>query len=142
MTEIIFHHGVADRLGYVCRLLRAATAQGVRAVVTGDAATLQALDERLWTFSDAEFVAHCHAHAQPQMVDLSAVILAPNLEGIAARPVLVQLHSGIAPGFERFERVSEIVGLEPDDRIAGRTRLKHYKDRGYPITLRDAGAGG
>jgi DNA polymerase-3 subunit chi len=51
MTEIAFHFNAPDKLAYACRLLRKAVNSGARVVVTGDAASLQALDTLLWTFS-------------------------------------------------------------------------------------------
>jgi DNA polymerase-3 subunit chi len=58
MTEVSFHTNVPHPLGYACRLLRKATRQGARVVVTAPAATLAALDAALWTFDPLDFVPH------------------------------------------------------------------------------------
>jgi len=43
-------------------------------------------------------------------------------------------------GFERFERLIDVVGQEPAEREAGRERWRHYQSRGYTITRHDLGA--
>ena len=48
--------------------------------------------------------------------------------------VLVNLGLEPAAGFESFERLSEIVTGDEDDRTAARLRWKHYAERGYAIT--------
>ncbi|MBW8722077.1 MAG: DNA polymerase III subunit chi, partial [Polaromonas sp.] len=59
--------------------------------------------------------------------------------------VLVNLGQGIPAEFERFERFIEIVARTDDDRVAARSRWKHYTDRGYAMKRHDlatAGEGG
>ena len=66
MTEVSFHTGLPDKQAYACRLLRKAWRQGLRVMVTGDAATLTRLDQALWLFEQEEFVPHLRlalAHA-------------------------------------------------------------------------------
>jgi DNA polymerase-3 subunit chi len=40
-------------------------------------------------------------------------------------------------GFEKFERVVEVVTLDEKERQQARRRWKHYADRGYPIVRHD-----
>ncbi|WP_310626023.1 DNA polymerase III subunit chi [Limnohabitans sp.] len=140
MTEIAFHFNAPDKLAYACRLLRKAVASGARVVVTGEPASLQALDTLLWTFAPLEFVAHCRAGSHAEQLMASPVVLAAQIEGGPAllhHHVLLNLGHEVAPGYERFERTIEVVTLNEDDRQQARQRWKHYADRGYAITRHD-----
>lgn len=56
--KVEFHTGVADDLGFACRLLRKAYRSGARVVVRAPAASLQRLDRELWTVFEREFIPH------------------------------------------------------------------------------------
>jgi DNA polymerase-3 subunit chi len=45
----------------------------------------------------------------------------------------VNLGAAIPEGFERFDRLIEIVAADVEDRQQARGRWKHYADRGYQI---------
>ena len=138
MTEVAFHFNVPDKLGYACRLLRKATAAGSRVVVTGEAGLLRSLDTELWTFSPLEFIPHCHAaSAEPPVLAASPVVLSESARGTPHQQVLVNLGGRIPEGFEKFERLNELVSQDEDDRQQARTRWKHYADRGYAIRRHD-----
>lgn len=140
MTDIAFHFNAPDKLAYVCRLLRKAVGSGAKVVVTAEAATLQTLDTQLWTFAPLEFVAHCRADSPMQLRQASPVVLATDLDDVTAlanHSVLVNLCPFVTQGFERFERVIEVVSLADEDRQNARQRWKHYTDQGYSITRHD-----
>jgi len=139
MTEVTFHFNAPEKTGYACRLLRKAVATGAKVVVTGDSRQLRELDVALWTFSAPEFVPHClGAAATPAVLAASPVVLAESARSAPHQQVLVNLGGAIPEGFERFERVIEVVGAGDEDRQQGRLRWKHYADRGYAITRHDA----
>lgn len=141
MTEVAFHFNAPEKMGYACRLLRKAVATGARVVVTGEPRQLHELDAALWTFSALEFVPHClGSAATPTMLAASPVVLAESVRSAPHQQVLVNLGGTVPEGFERFERLIEIVGVGDDDRQQGRQRWKHYADRGYAITRHDAGS--
>lgn len=137
MTEIAFHFNAPDRLAYTCRLLRKAVASGARLVVTGPAEALDRLDTELWTFSATDFVPHCRARAEPALLAASPVVLADDPVSTPHQQVLLNLGAEVPTGFERFERVIEVVGLDDADRLQARTRWRHYADRGYAMTRHD-----
>ena len=137
MTEVAFHFNAPDRVAYACRLLRKAVGSGAKLVVTGRPETLQQLDVALWTFSPVDFVPHCFLESEPHVVAASPVILAASTESVPHLQVLVNLGQLVADGFERFERVIEVVGLDDEDRQFARGRWKHYADLGYTITRHD-----
>lgn len=141
MTEVAFHFNVPDKLGYACRLLRKAAGSGAKVVVTGEADLLRALDTELWTFSALEFLPHCHAaSADPQVLAASPIVLADAPRATPHQEVLVNLGTRIPDGFERFERLIEVVTQDDEDRQQARMRWKHYADRGYAIKRHDLAA--
>jgi DNA polymerase-3 subunit chi len=125
VTEIAFHFNAPDKLAYACRLLRKAYGGRSLVVVVGEPVDLTELDQALWTFSALDFIPHSRA-GEP---------------GAQAAPVLLtdSLNLGIEVpgGFERFERLIEVVSLDDADRQGARGRWKHYADRGYAITRHD-----
>jgi DNA polymerase-3 subunit chi len=137
MTEVAFHFNAPDPVAYACRLLRKAVSSGARMVVLGVPDTLQQLDLALWTFSPPDFVPHCHVDSDPRIVAMSPVILASSTESLPHQQVLLNLGHRVPDGFERFDRVIEVVGLDDEDRQLARGRWKHYTDRGYTITRHD-----
>jgi DNA polymerase-3 subunit chi len=138
MTEVAFHFNMPDKLAYACRLLRKAHGAGSRVVVTGPPELLRRLDTELWTFSALEFIPHCHAaSAEGQVLAATPVVLSDSARGTPHQEVLVNLGGQVPEGFERFERLIELVSGDEDDRQQARRRWKHYADRGYAITRHD-----
>lgn len=134
MTEVTFHFNAPDKLGHACRLLRKAVGSGAKVVVTGDGALLRELDVALWTFSPLDFLPHCLDSATaPSVLNASPVVLAESPRSAPHQQVLVNLGATVPDGFERFERLIEIVTVQEEDRQHGRQRWKHYADRGYAI---------
>ena len=148
MTEVSFHTGVSDVLGYACRLLRKAARKGARVAVCGEAALLQQLDRALWTFDPLDFTPHVRlgpgAAAAPRLAATPIWLIEREADTpLAASPVhevLVNLGPDPVPGFESFERVLEIVGQAPPEADAGRRRWRHYAERGYRIDHHRAAA--
>ena len=140
MTEVAFHFNAPDKLGYACRLLRKATGAGSRVMVTGPSATLRDLDVALWTFAPLEFLPHCYGEVTPVALAATPVVLAESVRSAPHQQVLVNLGAAVPEGFERFERLIEVVTADEEDRNEARRRWKHYADRGYAITRHDLGA--
>ncbi len=155
MTEVSFHFNAPDKLQYVCRLLRKSSAAGKRVAVIAPPALLAQIDALLWTFSAVDFVSHMRVHAmdgddkdgsgsgnsvQQRKASLCSALLCERAELSVHHEVLVNLGHEIALGFERFDRVIEIVSVQESDRLAARSRWKHYADRGYPILKHDLAA--
>ena len=118
-------------------MLRKAAISGARVVVTGGSDTLEQLDVALWTFSVIDFVPHCRLESEPRVLAASPVILAMSTQSAPHRQVLLNLGNQIPSGFERFERVIEVVTQEEEDRQLARSRWKHYANLGYAITRHD-----
>ncbi len=143
MTEVAFHFNAPDKVAYACRLLRKAVGSGAKLVVTGEGETLGRLDVALWTFAPLEFVPHCMAGRDAALLAASPVVLSCTVQGMPHQQVLVNLGTGVPDGFERFERLIEVVAEGDEaDRLGARARWKHYADRGYAITRHDLAAKG
>jgi DNA polymerase-3 subunit chi len=138
MTEVSFHFNAPDKLAYACRLLRKAVGGGARVVVTAPANDLARLDNLLWTFSQTDFIAHVREPAEPRLLAASPVVLTESpAKELPHRQVLVNLGEQLPEGFERFERVIEVVSLDDEDRQQARGRWKQYTERGYAIVRHD-----
>lgn len=143
MTEVMFHLGVEDRLGYACRLLRKACAKEARVVVSASAPTLAKLDAMLWVFEAEAFVPHVRVAPGTQVpprLQHTPIWLVENVETAPHHDVLVNLGDELVAGFESFAKVIEIVPVEEAPKQAARQRWKHYAQRGYAIGQHDAGA--
>jgi DNA polymerase-3 subunit chi len=140
MTEVSFHFNVPDRMAYACRLLRKAVRRGARVVVAAPETVLSRFDRHLWVFEPLDFVPHVHAQAgravAPRLQD-TPVWLTAQVQDAPHQEVLLNLGDELVPGFESFQRVVELVSVDGPDRTAGRSRWKHYADRGYAITRHD-----
>ena len=133
MTGVEFHFNAPDKLGYACRLLRKAALKGARVAVTGEPALLRELDTILWTFDPLEFVPHCMANAPAGMLQATPIILCDSAASAPHHDVLVNLGARVPEGFERFQRLIEVVTVHDEDRASGRARWQHYKSRGYEL---------
>jgi DNA polymerase-3 subunit chi len=137
MTGVEFHFNAPDKMAYACRLLRKAVAKGSRVVVTGEGGFLRELDRTLWTFEPLEFIPHCGQDAPAAVREASPVVLSESVRSAPHAKVLVNFGAGVPEGFERFERLIEVVSLDEEDRSLARQRWRHYADRGYAIEKKD-----
>ena len=137
MTEVAFHFNVTDPMAYTCRLLRKAVGNDARVVVTGGPDTLRELDAALWSFSAVDFVPHCLLDGDAPVLAASPVVLAASIASVPHQQVLLNLGEQVPDGFERFERVIELVGLDDKNRRWARARWKHYTELGHAISRYD-----
>lgn len=137
MTAVAFHFNAPDKMAYACRLLRKAVGSGSKVVVTADAAALKQLDTLLWTFSQLDFVPHALQSGEAGVVAASPVILSESVANAPHQQVLLNLGPRVPEGFERFERLIEVVSLDEEDRQLARGRWKRYADLGLTMTRHD-----
>lgn len=132
MPDIAFHLNAPDKLGYTCRLLRKAHTLGARVVVHGPKSELHQLDLALWRLEGPDFVPHCGDSDAPHVRRASPILLtaqAPLTQDFEAT-VLVNLDAEVPQGFERFERVIEVVTAFGPEVSQARVRWKAYKGAG------------
>lgn len=144
MTEVEFHTGVEDRIGFACRLLRKAQRRGSRVLVTASAEVLAELDRGLWTFDERDFVPHVRVPGCATAVrERTPIWLAADATaaGLAGAPrLVVNLGAPALANPAALDRLIEVVSTEPDDAAAGRERWRAYKAAGLQIK-HHAGAG-
>lgn len=145
MPEVAFHTGIADKSGYVCRLLRKAYRQGRQVVVTGEPGELDRLDQLLWTFEPTEFVPHLRlraADATAALLQRTPIWISDQPAQAAPRDVLVNLGPDWPQGHADFARVIEVVGEDAADIASGRERWRRYRAAGTePVHARAPASG-
>lgn len=125
-----------ERLRTACRLAEKAWNTGHRVYIhAGSAETGRSIDDMLWTYRQDSFVPHA---LLSERLDVDAGAREPVLVGDAtAEPadidVLINLAETVPPFAERSARVAEIVAGDSSGRRAGRSRYRHYRDRGITI---------
>lgn len=141
-AQVEFHTGVADPVGFACRLLRKAWAARARVLVMAPADTLAALDASLWTFEAQAFVPHLRvAGADAASRERTPIWLAESIPAGEHPRVLVNLGAAPPPGADDFDRVIEIVGADEATRADGRARWRHYERWGATPLHHPARAG-
>jgi DNA polymerase III subunit chi len=139
VTTAAFHFNVENRLHYTCRLVRKAVAAGNRLAVTGADDLLAQLDHDLWAFSATEFLPHCRWGDSIALVQRSAVLLCESLDGVTGREVLINLAESVPQGVDAFDRVLEVVTVDPLERSQARLRWKQYAKAGLALVQHDLG---
>lgn len=138
MTQVDFHFNVPDKLLYACRLLRKATGRGVPVLVTAPQDVLKQLDGLLWGFSAHDFVPHATVSDSASVQAASSILLTESISDPPHRKALLNLGDNTPLGFERFERLIEIVSQDDmQDRQLARGRWKHYASLGLVPTRHD-----
>jgi len=112
-----------------CRLADKAYGLGHTVYVfTASEARAAALDDLLWTFRQDSFVPH-------ERYPLVGEEGSPVLVGTAApatveAQVLINLADALPEGFERYERVVELVDQHPEVLAQSRERFRQYREQG------------
>lgn len=131
-AQVEFHTGVADPLGFACRLIRKAYRSGARLTVSTPPERLAALDQALWTFDAQAFIPHvrvagCSAELRARTpIWLVAGTQLPD----DAPPLLLNVGADNAPRADRFERVIEVVSDDLQEVTAARERWRLYEQGG------------
>ncbi len=131
MPTVEFHTGVAEPVGFACRLLRKACQQRVPVLVIAAPELLDELDQALWTFDAQSFLPHVRLPAADAGVAGRTPIWLATQAPPPPRPaVLLNLGADELPQAGDFERVIEVIGLDDAARRAGRQRWRHYEQWG------------
>ena len=136
MTEVFFYHGAADKVAAACALLGGAYAQKKAMLVYVIEKDLASnVDRNLWTQPALGFVPHCRANSP--LAAETPVLITDNLDQPPQFDRLMNLDRAAPPGFQRFQRLIEVVGQDEEDRLAARARVKYYKDNGCEVQYFD-----
>ncbi len=134
MTQIYFYSGSNDKLQTACRLCAKAVKQNMKIMAySPDATVLEQFNELLWTFSPTSFIPHCTLQDDPQLLNVTPVILSGQIPPDSPYDVLLNLHQKHPPLFNIFNRIIEIAGVSHEDKLVARERYRFYKDAGYEI---------
>ena len=116
-----------QRWMFACRLTEKAYLRDLRVVVaSATVADTAALDELLWSFNEQSFVPH---EIREQVPDGAAPVqLTADLHSVGKADLLVNLTGSLPDGWERFERVAEIIDADDERRRLGRQRFKAYRE--------------
>ena len=106
----------AYSLGHTVYLLAASEAQAT------------ALDDLLWTFRQDSFIPHERYPLAGE--EASPVLVGTVLPTEAGAQVLINCADRLPEGFERYERVVELVDQNPEVLAKSRERFKQYRERG------------
>lgn len=109
----------AYRLGHTVYLLAASDAQAA------------ALDDLLWTFRQDSFVPHERYPLAGE--DSSPVLVGATAPVAVDARVLINFTDALPEGFERFERVVELVDGNPEVLAKSRERFRQYRERGCEL---------
>lgn len=140
MTQIDFYTGSPDKLSTACQIAAKAVARGLRVwVLTPDEQITERLDRLMWCQPSTGFLPHCRP-GDPLAAE-TPVLLDHSGSNPLHDEVLVNLRADCPGIFSRFQRVAEIVGTGDEDVDAGRSRWRHYRERGYEINHHRLGDG-
>lgn len=128
--QITFYFNVRNREQALCQLVGKALAQGLEInILTESAAASMVLDRMLWEIPQHGFMPHCGA--EDPRVAQTPVIIDHRPEKLPPRAVLFNWTSQLASGFQRCERLIEIVDTDQDLRAAARERWRAYQAQGH-----------
>ncbi len=131
---VLASNDTAARLRFACRLVEKAWLKRHRVRVQFDpGGELEAFDELLWTFSDGSFVPHQRLgmdDAAPAPAPPPVVIADVTDPDPGDGDLMVNLAAALPAGFERFQRIAEVVDADETRRQHGRERFRQYRERG------------
>lgn len=131
---VLSEDGPDVRLRFACRLAEKAVDQGHRVYVqTESHAEAQRLDELLWTFSDRSFLAHEVANGTPPSHERVMVMLGEADAPVTHRQLLINLTDRLPGDLSVYERIAEIVDIDPERKRLSRERYKQYRERGCAL---------
>jgi DNA polymerase-3 subunit chi len=122
------------RLRHACRLAEQAAEQGQRVYLqTTSTSEAQRLDELLWTFNDRSFLPHEIFSGGPAAHSLVMILLGDAAAPPSHRQLVINLTEAVPDGAADYERIAEIVDVDPDRKRASRERYKQYRERGHAL---------
>ncbi len=142
--DITFYVLAADaplsaRLTTACRLIDKAWQQNRKVLVhAANQAEAEAVDELLWTFRAESFIPHHlvgEGPTPPPPVRIGWDTLPTD-----SRDILINLAADIPTGFDRFQRVIEIVAGTDSEREQARQHWKEYKRLGFAVQAHELSA--
>jgi DNA polymerase III subunit chi len=137
MVSVDFHVLAEDapdaRMRHACRLAEQAVEQSQRVYLHAPAADVHRLDELLWTFNDRAFLPHEVFGGEASVHPRVMILLGDRAGPPSHRQLLINLADALPPQLEDYERIAEIVAVDPERKRAARERYKQYRERGCTL---------
>jgi DNA polymerase-3 subunit chi len=122
------------RLRCACRLAEQAVEQGQRVYVqTASPSEAQRLDELLWTCNDRSFLPHEIFSGSPASHARVMILLGDTAAPPSHRQLVVNLTEALPVELADYERVAEIVDVDPERKRNARERFRQYRERGCTL---------
>lgn len=116
------------RLRYACRLAERAVEQGCHVYIqTQD---VQRVDDMLWTFSEGSFLPHEIYRGQEASHARVMVMLGSDTGPASHRALLINLADAMPADVNSYDRIAEIVDVDPERKRTARERYKLYREQG------------
>ena len=117
-----------------CRLAEKAAEQGRACICRRQgSAEAQRLDDLLWTYNERSFLPHEIFSGAPPSHARVMVMLGDAAAPPSHRQLVVNLTDAIPAELEQYERVAEIVDVDPERKRIARERYKQYRERGCTL---------
>ena len=116
------------RLRYACRLAERAVEQGCYVYL--QTPEPQRLDDMLWTFNDRSFLPHEMFTGGPASHARVMVMLGATAGPASHRGLLINLTDAMPPDVNAYDRIAEIVDVDPERKRNARDRYKLYREQG------------
>ena len=131
---VLSQEGADAQLRVACRLAEKAVEQGSRVYVqTASPSQAQRLDDMLWQFNDRSFLPHEITEgaeaSHPRVMILIGAAPAPRNH----RQLLINLSTALPAELDSYERIAEIVDVDPEHKRLSRERYKSYRERGCEL---------
>ena len=128
---VLSEEGPDARLRYACRLAERAVEQGLHVYM--QAAEVQRLDDMLWTFNDRSFLPHEIFNGQPASHARVKILLGTDAGPTSHRGLLINLIDAMPPDVNAYDRIAEIVDVDPERKRTARERYKQYRECGCTL---------
>lgn len=132
---VLSQEGGDARFRIACRLAEKAVEQGHRVYIqTASPADAQRLDDLLWMFNDRSFLPHEIVSGNEASHSRVMILLGDAMAPPGHRQLLINLTNAVPAELDSYERIAEIVDVDPDSKRQSRERFKAYRERGCELT--------
>lgn len=131
---------VPTRQTFVCKLVDKAYQQGHRLFIhVAEYTEAQQLNDLLWTFNDISFIPHAlysadlvadHASKPPILIGYETI---PENAG----DILINLTMTPPETLQQFQRLIEVVPIDPVWQLQARSNYKYYRSQGFELFTHD-----
>lgn len=131
---VLSQEGGDARFRIACRLAEKAVEQGNRVYLqTASLSDAQRLDDLLWMFNDRSFLPHEVTSGNEASHPRVMILLGDTPAPPNHRQLLINLTNAVPAELDSYDRIAEIVDVDPDSKRLSRERYKAYRERGCEL---------